>query len=78
MSATPTLESLGIDKLPADQRVELAHTILESVDAETARYELTDAQKQEVDRRLAAHEANPGAAIPWEQVEAELMARFGR
>ena len=37
---------------------------------------LTDAQKQEIDRRLAAHRANPKAAIPWEQVEADLRTRL--
>ena len=38
--------------------------------------ELTEAQKAEIDRRLAAHRANPQAAIPWEQVEAEALARL--
>jgi putative addiction module component (TIGR02574 family) len=28
--------------------------------------------KAEIDRRLATHAANPDAAIPWEQVEAQL------
>lgn len=76
----PTLESLGIDKLTADERVELAHAILASVDAQTevemAAFEQTDAFKREIDRRLAAHAANPGAAIPWEEVEAKLLARL--
>lgn len=73
---TPTLESLGIDKLTVDQRVELAHAILESIAAETEQFQLTEAQKQEIDRRLAEHAANPGSAIPWEQVKAEALARF--
>ena len=37
---------------------------------------LTEVQRQEVDRRLAAHRANPAAAVPWEQVEAEALARL--
>lgn len=72
----PTLESLGIDKLTPDERVELAHAILESVDAETDPLQLTEAQKREIDRRLAEHAANPGSAIPWEQIKAEALARF--
>jgi putative addiction module component (TIGR02574 family) len=36
---------------------------------------LTEAQRRELDRRIAAHEANPSAAIPWEQVQAEALAR---
>ncbi|MBX9584716.1 MAG: addiction module protein [Gemmataceae bacterium] len=79
MSPTiPTLESLGIDKLTADERVELAHAILDTVDAETARYELTDAQKQEIERRLAEHASNPGSAIPWEEVKSRLIDRLRR
>jgi len=73
---TPTLESLGIDKLTVDQRVELAQAILDSITAETEKFQLTEAQKREIDRRLAAHAANPGSAIPWEQVKAEALARF--
>ena len=40
--------------------------------------ELTDAQMAEVDRRLVAHRANPDAAIPWEQIEAEAVARLAK
>ena len=47
-----------------------------AADAEKA--PLTEAQRQEIDRRLAAHRANPQAAIPWEQVEAEALARLRR
>jgi putative addiction module component (TIGR02574 family) len=75
---TPTLESLGIDKLPADQRVELAHAILESVDAELARFEQSDAFKREIDRRLAAHAADPSKAVPWEVVKARALARWAK
>ena len=35
-------------------------------------FELTDAQKHELDRRLAAYEANPDDVIPWETVRKEL------
>jgi len=37
---------------------------------------LTDAQKAEINRRLAAHRANPQAAIPWEKVQAEAISRL--
>lgn len=37
---------------------------------------LTDAQNAVIDRRLTAHRANPQAAIPWEQVKAEALARL--
>ena len=37
--------------------------------------ELTDAQKRELDRRLAAYEANPDDVIPWETVRKELWRK---
>lgn len=72
----PTLESLGIDKLTIDEKVELAHAILDRVAEEVEKAPLTDAQKREIDRRLANHRANPGAARSWDEVEAELLARL--
>lgn len=73
---SPTLEELGIDRLSVDERIALVQEIWDSIAAEVERFPLTEAQKQEIDRRLAAHEANPEAAIPWEQVEAEILARL--
>ncbi|WP_439630859.1 addiction module protein [Gemmata sp.] len=75
---TPTLESLGIDKLSVADRIALAQAIWDSVAAETEPPALTDAQKKEIDRRLAAHAANPSAAVPWEQVEAAALARISQ
>ena len=73
---TPTLEMLGIDRLSVEARIDLVQQIWDSVAAEAESAPLTDAQKREVDRRLAAHRANADAAIPWEQVEAEALARL--
>ncbi len=39
---------------------------------------ISDAMKSEVERRLAAHRADPAAAVPWEQVKAEALARLAR
>jgi putative addiction module component (TIGR02574 family) len=73
---TPTLESLGIDRLTVAERIALAQAIWDSITPEAEVAPLSDAQKQEIDRRLAAHRANPIAAIPWEQVKAEALARL--
>ena len=37
--------------------------------------ELTDAQKREIDRRLALYEANPDDVIPWETVRKRLQTK---
>ena len=73
-----TLQALGIDRWSVDERLALVQEIWDSIAIEAERCQLTETQRQEVDRRLAAHRADPGAAIPWEQVEAEVMARLRR
>ena len=75
---TPTLESLGIDRMSVPERVSLVQAIWDSIAAEAEVAPLTDAQKQEIDRRLAAHRASPQAAIPWEEIEAAALARMVR
>jgi putative addiction module component (TIGR02574 family) len=75
---TPSLQTLGIDRLSIPERIHLVQEILDSIAAESENEPLTEVQRQEVDRRLASHKANPQAAIPWEQVEAEALARLKR
>lgn len=72
----PTLEALGIDRMTLPERLALVQAIWDSIAVETEAAPLTDEQKQEIDRRLAAHRANPQAAIPWDQIEAEALARL--
>ena len=55
-----------------------AQEILDSVAAEQPRPPLSDAKRQELDRRLADAASNPADGVPWEQVEAAALARFGR
>ena len=66
----------GLDRLSVEDRLALAQQLWDSIAEEVERLPLTQAQRQEVDRRLAAHRANPQTAIPWEQVEAEARARL--
>jgi putative addiction module component (TIGR02574 family) len=68
----------GLDQLSVEDRLTLAQQLWDSIAEEVNRLPLSQAQQQEVDRRLAAHRANPQAAIPWEQVEAEARARLAR
>lgn len=66
------------NSLSIHDRIRLAEALWEGIDAEQPVPELTEAQKQELERRLAAHEAAPQDGIPWEQVEAEARARLRR
>lgn len=40
--------------------------------------DLTDDERRLIESRLEAHRQNPDAAIPWDDVEAKLVARFGK
>lgn len=74
----PSLKELGIDRLSVEDRIALATAIWESVAAEPHPPLLTEAQRLELDRRLADHAANPDDVVPWEQVRSEALARFQR
>jgi putative addiction module component (TIGR02574 family) len=61
-------------RLPADERVDLAMALWDSLSDFERETELalTPAQEAELDRRLAEHISNPGSAIPWEEVRRKL------
>jgi putative addiction module component (TIGR02574 family) len=61
-------------KLSARERAEIAVALLESLtdDEREAELALTPEQETELDRRLAEHIANPGSAIPWDEVRRKL------
>jgi len=71
MPSSPLAELL---KLPAGDRAELAMALWESL-SEAERegaFELSDADRAELDRRWAEHLQNPNSAIPWSEVRAKL------
>lgn len=74
--AAPKMKDLGIDRLSVDERIELVQEIWDSVAAEPEAMPLTESQKQEIDRRLAAHREDPDAVVPWDTVKARARARL--
>ena len=71
-----TIESLGIDRLPVAERIELVQRIWDSIAVDPDRLPLTESQRQELERRADDDDANPDDAVPWEQVKAEALARW--
>jgi putative addiction module component (TIGR02574 family) len=67
-----------IVSLSIDERLRLAEAIWESISSEPGQPELTEAQQQELERRLAAHTASPENVVPWEEVKAQVLARARR
>jgi len=64
-------------KLPAGERAELAMALWESLSDEErhAALELDPTQRAELDRRWANHLAEPGSAIPWDDVKRNLRGK---
>jgi putative addiction module component (TIGR02574 family) len=62
-------------KLSPSERIQLAQDLWDSI-AEEEMPPLTPEQIEEIERRLAEHEKDPGRAVPWEEVRARLWARY--
>ena len=73
MNITTTLNQ--IITLSIQERIRIVQAILESIAAEQDYPDLTDFQKQELDRRIDDYEANPDNVLTWEEVKASVKAR---
>jgi putative addiction module component (TIGR02574 family) len=71
----PTLQELGIDRLSVEDRLALVEAIWDSLAREVEQAPLPEAQRQELERRLADSIARPDAVTPWEVVKARALAR---
>jgi len=65
-------------KLTPAERIQLAEDLWDSVAAEPERLPaLSEARRQEIERRLADHDRAPNSAISWEDVRARPWAKLG-
>jgi len=64
-------------KLPVPERIELAMALWDSIAEPELQDQLplTDAQKAELDRRMAEHDRDPSRGIPWEEVQRRLREK---
>ena len=69
LSAADTLD------LPISERIQLVTEIWESIAQCPDQIELTDATRQLIRERLAAHRANPAQGSPWEEVKGRILSR---
>jgi putative addiction module component (TIGR02574 family) len=58
----------SILELSVAERIQLAQDIWDSIAADASNLPLTDAQRQELDRRLAAYQADPTGGSSWDLV----------
>ena len=60
-------------KLSIPDRILLVEEIWDTIAEENQAFELTDAQKRELDRRLVSARTNPTQGRTWEEIKAEFM-----
>src|SRR5262249_59328340 len=71
----PTIQELGLDRLSPEDRLALAEAIWESVAREAEAAPPSEAQRAELERRLADSIARPDAVTPWEVIKARALGR---
>jgi putative addiction module component (TIGR02574 family) len=71
-----SLKSLGIEQLDIDDRLALIEELWDSIAEDSADVPLTDAQREELNRRIAGHEANPDDVVSWEDVKKSISERI--
>jgi putative addiction module component (TIGR02574 family) len=73
-----SVKSLGIDQLPIEERLALVEEIWDTISADSSAVPLTDAQRTELEKRIAEDDAHPHDVVPWEQVKASTLSRLGK
>ncbi len=69
---------LKLSELTVAERIQLAEDLWDSVAADTVDLPLTDAQKAELELRLADFERDPGAGESWEVVRERIQRRLAQ
>jgi len=70
-----TIQLEDILRLSVSERVRLVEDIWDSIAASPEALRITEQQRQELDRRLAAHARDPSEVRSWDQICARLEQR---
>lgn len=66
---------MEIQSLTVSERIILAEALWDSIVAEDSEIELTEAQKAELDLRLASFEIDQDAGSSWSNVKARILSK---
>ena len=64
-------------ELSPDEKLDIIEALWASLNQSPELIPLPEWQKQELDRRQAEYEANPGPLLTWEEVQANILAKHG-
>jgi putative addiction module component (TIGR02574 family) len=68
---SPTIQDLGIDRMSTEDRLRLIGEIWDTL-SPADQLEIPESHRDELDRRLAAADADPSVGSPWEVVRTRL------
>ena len=61
--------------LPVEKRVEIVRALWESIVDSEETYPISEPERVELERRLAAYDRDTDAGFSWEQVESRITSR---
>jgi putative addiction module component (TIGR02574 family) len=71
----PTMmESFGLDRLSTAERIILVEELWDSIAASSEPFALSEAHREDLQRRLDAHRDDPKAGAPWAEVKARSQS----
>jgi putative addiction module component (TIGR02574 family) len=62
-------------EMSVSDRIKLAQDIWDSITLDPAAIPVSEAERQEIERRLDEYERNPHATIPWDEVKKQVLGR---
>lgn len=65
-------ELSDILQMSVAERIQLVEDIWDSIAASPESVPVTDAQKEELDRRLQAYAENPGEGVAWDELKEKV------
>ena len=68
LAMTMSVSREELQRLPLAERLDLVEELWDSIARESEQLTLTQAQIEELDRRLADYEQDPEQGVPWEEV----------
>ena len=70
-----SFSEVAIKQLSVAERLDLISTLWDSIGESLDELPVPEWHREELERRLAAADADPGGAIPWEEVRQRLREK---
>jgi putative addiction module component (TIGR02574 family) len=72
----PSFPELNLEQLSVAERLDLISLLWDSIPDSADALRIPEWHREEIERRLAAADADPAAGIPWEEVKKRLREQY--